>query len=183
MKSPPWRCFAPAAPHHLPARRDFSLTRDSKMQRLMKTTKILFIAAAAVAMTLASCTKEQTGTTENGQTSGLRTLTVSFATSPTRTTLYGLQPKWKADDKIYLADGTGYEVYTVTTQEEGEEVIRITTALTIREQDSSHQGCDPDRRNKTHPDLSESNIVLNRSSRQFRRSSNCRRRCNFNHSR
>ena len=100
------------------------------MQRLMKTTKILFIAAAAVAMTLASCTKEQTGTTENGQTSGLRTLTVSFATSPTRTTLDGLQPKWKADDQIYLADGTGYEVYTVTTQEEGEDVIKITTALT-----------------------------------------------------
>lgn len=100
------------------------------MQRLMKTTKILFIAAASVAMTLASCTKEQTGTTENGQTSGLRTLTVSFATSPTRTTLDGMQPKWSENDEILLADGTNQETYTVKAAEAGKTSFEITTSLT-----------------------------------------------------
>lgn len=100
------------------------------MQRLMKTTKILFIAAAAVAMTLASCTKEQTGTTENGQTSGLRTLTVSFATSPTRTTLDDMQPKWSENDEILLADGTNQEIYTVKAAEAGTTSFEITTSLT-----------------------------------------------------
>lgn len=102
------------------------------MQRLMKTTKILFIATAAVAMTLASCTKELNGNNEeNNQTSGLRTLTVSFATSPTRTTLDGMQPKWSVDDEILLADGTNeMETHTVTAAEAGTTSFEIITSLT-----------------------------------------------------
>lgn len=65
----------------------------------MKKTMSLVLAAAAVAMTLASCTKELNGNNEeNNQTSDLRTLTIGFADSDTRTTLNGLQPVWAKGD-------------------------------------------------------------------------------------
>ena len=68
---------------------------------------------------------------ENGQISGPRTLTVSFAPG-TRTTLDGLQPKWKEGDKIILANDNSFgkmETYTVTKDDAGKTSIVIPTYL------------------------------------------------------
>lgn len=96
----------------------------------MKRTITFFIATAAVAMALFSCAKELQGnTTEDTQTSSLRTLTVSFG-GATRTTLSGdnKQPVWEGGELISL-NGTknievpesakGQKSFTFTTDIQG----------------------------------------------------------------
>lgn len=83
-------------------------------------------------MALVSCTKEITTNNEGEKginADGTRTLTVSLATNPTKTTLSadGITPVWKEGDKISL-NGTEYSVpsdaigkteFTLTTTETG----------------------------------------------------------------
>ena len=95
----------------------------------MKKSMILVMAAAAAAMTLVSCTKELNGNNEeNNQTSGLRTLTVSFAPN-TRTYLDtdGLKPLWTGDgtEKISL---NGID-YTVPSAAAGKDSFTLTTTI------------------------------------------------------
>ena len=80
----------------------------------MKRTISLVIASAAVAMALVSCTKEITANNEGEKgfnADGTRTLTVSFASKSTKTTLDedGRTPVWAEGDQISL-NGTAYDV-------------------------------------------------------------------------
>lgn len=100
----------------------------------MKRTISFVIASAAVAMALVSCTKEITANNEGEKginADGTRTLTVSFASKATKTTLdeNGITPVWAEGDKIFLADGNATDTYTVTAGQAGQKNITITTTL------------------------------------------------------
>ena len=85
-------------------------------------------------MALVSCTKEITANNEGEKginADGTRTLTVSFASKATKTTLKedGVTPVWAEGDKIFLADGNATDTYTVTAGQAGQKTITITTNL------------------------------------------------------
>ena len=94
----------------------------------MKKTMTYVVAAAAVAMALVSCSKDKLieKGTRNEQTSGMRTLTVSFAQG-TKTSISNdmKTPVWAEGDKISL-NGTPYEV---PADAKGKPTCTITTDI------------------------------------------------------
>ena len=105
------------------------------MQKRMKKSMILVMAAAAAALALVSCTKETTDSNESGNANeGLRTLTVGFADPNTRTAPTtiegGIQPVWASGDQITISNGSSMENVTVPPEAVGQSSFTVTTSLT-----------------------------------------------------
>lgn len=91
----------------------------------MKTTFRILAAGLAASLALISCDKESLTETDNGATKdGVRTITVSFA-DVTRSELNGLQPSFKANDKIMVSNGSKSETCTVSVDDKGVATITI----------------------------------------------------------
>ncbi|MCQ2177118.1 MAG: DUF1566 domain-containing protein [Bacteroidales bacterium] len=94
----------------------------------MKKTMTYVVAAAAVAMALVSCSKDKLieKGTRNEQTSGVRTLTVSFAQGTKTNISNDMQtPVWAEGDQISL-NGTPY---VVPAEAKGKSTCKITTDI------------------------------------------------------